>query len=213
MGIGMTRTRARRRIGAALLMALAAAPGAAQDMVPRLYDVAGVAADDVLNVRAAPSALADIVATLPPGRERVEVIGLDDSAKWGRIGLPEGAGWVSLAFLERRDLDAAGMAPGMRCIGTEPFWSVSFGAGDATWSAPGEERRFPAATARSVPTPQARLYGWAETGDGATLSGTILAAACSDGMSDRPWGWTTGVLRRTGGGVELLSGCCTLSSQ
>ena len=201
------------RLRCALILALAAAPVAAQDRVPRLYDVAGVAPDDVLNVRAGPSAAADIVATLPPGRTRVEVIGLDDSAEWGRIGLPEGEGWVALAFLAPRDLGAAGMAPGMRCIGTEPFWSLSFEDGAATWSAPGEERRFPVASDRSVPSSAAHLYGWAETGDAATLSGTIVAAACSDGMSERPWGWTTGVVRRTGGGVELLSGCCTLSSQ
>jgi uncharacterized membrane protein len=120
---------------------------------------------------------------------------------------------VSLAFLERRYLGEAGMAPGMRCIGTEPFWSISFGEGQATWSAPGMERRFAVASDRSVLTSEARLYGWAETGDGATLAGTILAAACSDGMSERPWGWTTGIVRRTGGGVALLSGCCTLSAR
>jgi uncharacterized membrane protein len=201
------------RHAALLALLLAAGPAAAQEFVPRLYDVAGVAQDDVLNVRAAPSASADVVATLPPDRRRVEVIGLDDGANWGRIGLPEGEGWVSLAFLERRYLGEAGMAPGMRCLGTEPFWSLMFAEGGATLSSPGEERSFAIAADRSVPSSAAHVYGWAETGSGATLSGTIVAAACSDGMSDRPWGWATGILRRSGGGVELLSGCCTLSSQ
>ncbi|MEE4118905.1 MAG: SH3 domain-containing protein [Paracoccaceae bacterium] len=190
-----------------------AGPAAAQEFVPRLHDVAGVAESDVLNVRAAPSASAGIVATLPPDRRGIEVIGLDDTGEWGRIGLPEGEGWVSLAFLERRYLGEAGMAPGMRCLGTEPFWSLTFAEGGATLSSPGEERSFAIAADRSVPSSAAHVYGWAEVGSGATLSGTIVAAACSDGMSERPWGWATGILRRSGGGVELLSGCCTLSSE
>ncbi|WP_158547411.1 COG3650 family protein [Rhodovulum sp. 12E13] len=201
------------RRAALFALILAAGPAPAQEFVPRLYDVAGVAEGDVLNVRAAPSASAEVVATLPPDRRRVEVIGLDDGANWGRIGLPEGEGWVSLAFLERRYLGEAGMAPGMRCIGTEPFWSVTFGEGGATWSSPGEERSFGVAADRSAPSSDARVYGWAETGAGATLSGSVVAASCSDGMSDRPWGWVAGIVRRTGGEVELLSGCCTLSSQ
>lgn len=183
----------------------------AQDFVPRLYDVTGVEAGDVLNVRAAPSASADIVDTLAPDRRRVEVIGLDDTAKWGRIGRPEGEGWVSLAFLERRYLGEAGMAEGMRCLGTEPFWSLAFSNGTARWSTPGEEQAFPVASDRSVPSSEAHVYGWASTGE-MPWSGVIVAAACSDGMSDRPWGWATGIVRRSGGAVELLSGCCTLSS-
>jgi len=193
-------------------LALAApTAAAAQDFVPRLYDVAGVAADDVLNVRAGPSASAAIVGALAPGRERVEVIGLDDTANWGRIGTGEGGGWVSMAYLERRYLGETGMAEGMRCLGTEPFWSLTFSGGEATWSTPGTERTFPVAADRSLPSSAAHVYGWSATGD-EPLSGVIVATACSDGMSDRPYGWQTGLVRRTSAGVELLSGCCTLSS-
>jgi uncharacterized membrane protein len=195
----------------ALCIVIAPTAVAAQDFVPRLYDVSGVAEGDVLNVRAGPSASAGIVATLAPDRKRVEVVGLDPASRWGRIGLPEGAGWVSLAYLERRYLGEAGMADGMRCVGTEPFWSLSFSGGEATWATPEGERSFPVASDRSVPSSEAHVYGWAASASEA-LSGAIVATACSDGMSDRPYGWATGIVRQTDAGVELFSGCCTLSA-
>jgi hypothetical protein len=52
------------------LLLLAMATPATAQVLPALYNVAGVAADDVLDVRAAYEAGAEIVDTLPPGCNR-----------------------------------------------------------------------------------------------------------------------------------------------
>lgn len=195
----------------ALFLCVLLLPGlaAAQDFVPRLYDVTGVASADVLNVRAGPSASAQIVGTLAPTAKGIEVVGLDDTAKWGRIAMGEGAGWVSLAFLDRRYLGETGMAEGMRCSGTEPFWSLAFSGGSATLDRmDAGAQSFPVAARRSLPSSEAPVYGWTA----GPLTGVIVANACSDGMSDRPYGWQTAIVTPAGqGGTPgLLVGCCTL---
>ncbi len=50
---------------------------------PALYDVTGVASDDVLNVRAAPNANAQVIAALGPKATQVEVVRTDTSGHWG----------------------------------------------------------------------------------------------------------------------------------
>lgn len=191
---------------------LSAAPPAAAQTVPQLTDVSGVSADDVLNIRAEPSADSAIVGTLAPDRTRVEVLNTDASGRWGRIGRGEGAGWVAMAYLTPRDIGSEGMPAGMRCLGTEPFWSLTFEGGLAAFATPDEEVQVPFAADRLIAAPENPLYGWASTDERGTLSGTIRAAACSDGMSDRPFGWQTGLVRQRDGEVGVLSGCCTLGA-
>lgn len=67
------------RSALALILWLAAGPAAAQDL-PAVYDVAGVAADDVLNVRAEPSAEAPVLRTLAPDAGGIEVVALSGPA-------------------------------------------------------------------------------------------------------------------------------------
>ncbi|MEO1155590.1 MAG: SH3 domain-containing protein, partial [Pseudomonadota bacterium] len=55
-------------------MALWPVWGAAQGY-PALFDVTGVASDDVLNIRSAPSATAEIIGTLAHNETGVEVVG------------------------------------------------------------------------------------------------------------------------------------------
>ena len=67
------------------------------------WDVDGVAADDVLNVRAGPGVSSEIVATLAPDAAELESTGrIADvgTALWREIVVPgDGAGWVNAAFL------------------------------------------------------------------------------------------------------------------
>ena len=58
----------------ALLLALALPSGAAAKGLPALHDVTGVAADDVLNVRARPDASAPVLGALTPDATGVEVV-------------------------------------------------------------------------------------------------------------------------------------------
>ena len=78
------------------LFRLLSAPLSAQDY-PLFHNVTGVAANDVLNVRASPSAGTPILHFLPPDAHWVEVV--EVQGNWGRINFGEGSGWASLRFL------------------------------------------------------------------------------------------------------------------
>lgn len=83
----------------ALLFSLIASAAAATfDAWPALYDVSGVASDDVLNIRAEPSADAPIIGTLAHDATNVEII-RDGENGWGLVNTDEGTGWVSFAYL------------------------------------------------------------------------------------------------------------------
>jgi uncharacterized membrane protein len=204
----------RARAALVLLMA-GTAPAAAQGPdLPALFDVAGVAADDVLNIRAAPDAGAGIVGTLPPDATAVEVVALSQDGGWGRIGQGESGGWVSLDFLARQQIGPWWTLPvPMRCLGTEPFWSLDLNAPllQATFATPEEAPEtmtivnfWPGEDFR--PVAGLRLL----QRDGIAV---IRAAACSDGMSDRDFGLAIDLFLGPveGAGVgPALQGCCTL---
>jgi uncharacterized membrane protein len=200
-----------RRLLAALL--LLATPAAAQDALPILADVTGVAADDVLNVRGAPDASAEIVGTLAPDMRGVEVVGLDPSGGWGQVNTGESSGWAAMRFLASREgIWRAGALPeGLTCFGTEPFWSLRPGGGRLVLATPeGPERDMALSAALDIGIdgdPQRALV--AEDADGRLTVG-ITPAACSDGMSDRGFGLAALVVREGGGAAELLTGCCSL---
>src|SRR5690554_7899999 len=83
----------------AVVLAVAAGAAARAQDLPARFSVAGVAANDVLNVRAGPSAGTDILDRLAPDQEGVEVIGLSDDGKWGMVAVPGSNGWVAMRYL------------------------------------------------------------------------------------------------------------------
>jgi hypothetical protein len=190
-----------RRLLAALL--LLATPAAAQDALPILADVTGVAADDVLNVRAAPNAGAEIVGTLAPDMRGVEVAGLDPSGGWGLVNSGERAGWAAMRFLApRADVWRAGALPeGLTCFGTEPFWSLRPGGGRLVLATPeGPERDMALSAALDIGIdgdPQRALV--AEDADGRLTVGITrrpALTACRTGRSGwRRW-WCARVAAR-----------------
>ena len=201
----------------ALLLALAtraalvtgAAPAlATQDGWPALHDVAGVAADDALNVRAFPSASAGIVGTLRPDATGVEVVRPTDDLGWGLVNVGEGTGWVSLAFLDRQPGQWFGAPPALAsCFGTEPFWTLTFAGDDLTLSTP--EREVPGRVlSRPAPSGDRRRHGLVMAFEGLRVA-SVRYEPCDDGMSDRAYGLGIDVIAD----ADLLSGCCTLQSR
>ncbi|WP_375687457.1 SH3 domain-containing protein [Pseudooceanicola sp. LIPI14-2-Ac024] len=191
-----------------LCAALLATPAAAtQDAFPALYDVTGVAANDVLNLRAAPNAGAPVVGTLAPDATGVEVVELAPGVDWGRVNIGETSGWVSLAYMARRPGQFAGAPPDIaRCFGTEPFWGLT--AANAGYIFSGVD--IPPRTL--TPTWQGAAAGRADRHGMTFDAGTavITTAACSDGMSDRRFGLAIDLLLTAGDTPLLYSGCCTL---
>ncbi|MEM7487835.1 MAG: peptide-binding protein [Pseudomonadota bacterium] len=192
----------------ALALGLAAGPAAAtQDAWPALHDVTGVASNDTLNVRADPSADAQIVGALPHDTRGVEVIRPDDQQGWGLVNLGEGTGWVSLRFLARRPGQWQGAFPPLAaCFGTEPFWTLRLD-GDAVTFATPEDEAAGTVTARLGSSARRDRHGLRARIGERPLSSIVAARACSDGMSDRAYGLAFDALL----GDEVLSGCCTLA--
>lgn len=191
------------------LLALIATPAwATQEYIlPTLFDVAGVAADDVLNIRETPSASAAIVGRLAPNARNVEVVAERDG--WMQVNTDERSGWVNGRYLTYRvDVWEENALPaGLTCAGTEPFWSVAVAGGNVTLDRPEGGRTM--ALHRILSTGWHRNPRRAVVADG--LTAVIAPAACSDGMSDRAYGLEATVILGTGPQAQMLNGCCSLS--
>ncbi|UWQ58308.1 SH3 domain-containing protein [Leisingera caerulea] len=209
-------------LGAALLwLACAALPGAAQEF-PALYSVAGVAADDVLNIRSAPSASAEIIGTLAPDQAGVEVVAADGSGKWGLVNSGERSGWAALRYLTREPRDdwRRGQNQALKCFGTEPFWSLTLSESPNLSTPEGPDIPF-TLLAREPGLNHSGKTGFHAVGrmdsedphiEPVSLTGTLTAQHCSDGMSDRTYGIAIDLLQlRSAGQLSVLSGCCSLA--
>lgn len=172
------------------------------------FAVSGVAQDDTLNVRAAPTARAAIVGVLGPDASPVEIIRIENG--WGMFPAGESSGWVSMDFLRPIDQAMIGdtrVPDGLRCVGTEPFWSV-------TLNVNGVE-------ARHQNWPQDRTYqltGAARSENSFMISlimlddgfAFITPGQCTDGMSDAEFGWSGYFALGSSDRTSVLSGCCAL---
>lgn len=178
----------------------------AQDL-PALYDVAGVAAGDVLNIRAEGRADAALIGTLARNARGIEVV--EESRGWGLVNSGEGSGWVNMRYLAPQGGPPwyALQSP-VSCIGTEPFWSLGLAGetGAAVYSTPEGGDRFITVSAR-WPGSAAPLSAAVALPEGFAL---ITAGYCSDGMSDRAFGLRA-ELFLTGDSPQRQLGCCTIA--
>ena len=126
----------------AVLFAALPARADSDVVLPAIADVTGVAASDVLNVRAEPNADSVVLSELAPTATGIEIVGFDPSGAWARVSAGEASGWVSGRFLRlRTDTWQPGALPDtLVCVGTEPFWSLRRTAQGAELSTP-ENRR------------------------------------------------------------------------
>lgn len=182
------------------------------DPFPALYDVTGVASNDVLNIRAEPTARAPILDRFGPFDRDVEVLGTDASGKWGRVHAGERMGWSSLRFLTRQPDQDGGLLPEqLFCHGTEPFWNLDFQADHTTeldrlGSDPLQYDMTPLAMAQNAPN----THGAIGSGPQGAITLGITRQMCSDGMSDLEFGLSATVIYESTFGADVLSGCCSL---
>ncbi|WP_323767442.1 SH3 domain-containing protein [Antarctobacter sp.] len=191
-----------------LLLGTAAA---AQSEYPRLHDVAGVASNDVLNVRAGPGASHPIVGELAYDARAVEVIRVEGN--WGLVNVPEAAGWTSMRYLAPRVDGDIGNVPRLICGGTEPFWDIDIRQGQsATVKTPVNYEIGDIFTVGLLQRAYNPLEKWVLQGaDGARdLSVVVVRSYCDNGMSDNEYGFDATVIV-TGPEGYVLSGCCELS--
>ena len=195
----------------ALILALLPGLAAAE---PTYHRVTGVAPDDTLNVRAAPSADSADVGDLAHDQRGIEVSGLDPTGKWARIVWQESNGWIATRFLTSDPvprLGASGVPQGLTCGGTEPFWALDLTSSTVRYSDAMAADYDMALTGVSVA--EGRLGSPAVVGfSGPFASGDAILAPdiCSDGMSDRDYPWRIDLLLSSGGTRRFVSGCCRL---
>ncbi len=209
---------------AVLVLSVLPAPlRALEPVLPQFFDVRGVAADDVLNVREGPGAHFPIIGTLAPDRRDVEVLAVSDNGRWGMINVEDRTGWVAMRYL------APGRAPaplpfGLSCGGVEPFWSLTLRHNQrarARWMFLDEGRMraryrsvWSAAPAGSGLTePVALALQDEATATGVAATGIVRRAACTDGMSDRRYGFSIDLVVSAGADRLYLQGCCALSAE
>lgn len=191
---------------------LCLATGAPAQEVPALFYVTGVASHDVLNIRAQPSALSEIVGVFSPGARLIEVIGLSDDGRWAWVRTPEGMGWAATRFLGPEPVAPWHEAQGpIECHGTEPFWSLTFDlpGQSATLRTP-ESRSYLLSSSPALPRtqfPRTLALPFIGERDGVAV---VRAGACSNGMSDQMYGLEVQVYFMDDS--SALSGCCQIGA-
>ncbi len=201
---------------------------------PALYDLTGVAADEVLNIRAAPDPSAEIIGTLAPDATQIEVIKANDQRSWGLVNTAERSGWVALRFMERRTGDWFGSVDpntGMslattqltRCFGTEPFWLMNFNgrivelSGTEAPDAKGNVISRTNAANRADRFTQFMIFAHRPSKTLFDLITVVRPELCSDGMSDRTYGigidfWGMGEFENDPRIVNyFVTGCCSIA--
>ena len=175
------------------------------------YRVTGVAPGDQLNVRERPGVGADMLGALAPHAGNIVITGAvmdDGGAQWWEIVFVEGylsRGWINGRFLSPVEEEGEENYP-LLCSGTEPFWSIALGDGEATYSDPNVEN-LPMSAGPWVMASgmtgrfAVELEHEAQVGYAAIWR----EAACSDGMSDIRYPFGTILIRPDG---EVLGGCC-----
>ncbi len=201
-----------------LLMLFASPAWATQDRWPALFDVQGVAPDDVLNIRQAPAANAPIIGWLGEDATGIELIRPNDSMTWALVNTAETSGWVSLSYMSRQPGQWIGTPLTVRqCFGTEPFWSLLFDGDAVTYAIPGSTPVTGHITARLAGTGLLDVKAFLLDFDATdqpdlpqSANAIVSLRACSDGMSGRAYGIRMDAILQTSGGPQLFSGCCSL---
>ena len=182
------------------------------------YVVTEVSRGDSLNLRAEPSASAEIVGTIPHDGVGVRWVGgLEQVGRslWREIEYAGARGWVNDRYLAPAPQQAAGAEPAspfgedLACVGTEPFWSLDVANGEVAFGLQGDEDT-PRYTLMSslVSLNHNNVWFLEAQDDGA--GGSLLAVierteACSDDMSDNNYSYS---IRARVGADTLVSGCC-----
>ncbi|MGR3502327.1 peptide-binding protein [Pseudaestuariivita sp.] len=207
----MVRARVMVRLAVALVLCLSAGLAAAQNALPALFNVSGVASDDVLNVRRGPDAGTEKLSELAHDAEGIEVVRLSEGGGWGQINIGERSGWVAMRFLAlRAGQDPETLPVRFACFGTEPFWSLGVSEAGFALREFSQEAILQQTFRGRVAGRSDRFVLAAGTED-VTARMVIRRLACSDGMSDRAYGLDTDLWIEDGEDLRVMTGCCSVA--
>lgn len=200
------------QILATMLLLASTSAHADSQLLPAFYKVTGVASNDVLNVRSGTGTSHPIIEYLAYNDRHIEIVRLSDDRKWGLIGYPGGSGWASMRYLKRQSGQSASNLPQpLSCGGNEPFWNLTFSQNGNRFTEPGQVAHNLATTWQGTPAGMRPIsYGVKMAGGNDAISAVISRRQCSDGMSDKAYGFTINALLSGGVGNRMLAGCCAL---
>ncbi|MGR3806139.1 COG3650 family protein [Marinibacterium profundimaris] len=193
---------------AALLLAFGLTAGTLQadPVYPWLYDVIGVSADDVLNLRAGPSSEAEVIGALAHDATGIEVVGINDNGYWLQIALPESTAWAATGFLAPQPHDPElAFTRILDCGGTEPFWGLQITQGTGATLSRMDKADADLPAGRVRPSPSMKNQYFLDLGE--RHAAMLTTKLCSDGMSDRAYGLS---IRLVIDETETMHGCCSL---
>ncbi|MDH5179022.1 MAG: hypothetical protein OEZ39_01565 [Gammaproteobacteria bacterium] len=176
-----------------------------------VFEVVNVAADDALNLRAeANPASALVPATIPHNAKQVLWLGEQkkyQSSTWYKVRHGNSEGWVNARFLRERNNTAPMLLEELKCLGTEPFWSLDrkgkvihlkmFNDAESAY------------TIKKIKTSHNNTNEWliltARNSDQVKMDIAVSETGqCSDGMSDDSYRYEV----RFRQGDDYLNGCC-----
>ena len=177
------------------------------------YEVVGVAPDDVLNIREAPSPAAAKIGALPFDGSGIGATGrtkLIGTETWREVTYGEITGWVNSRYLSATPGggNPLGLQEPLSCSGTEPFWGLKTDGRTAEFDSLGEGKR--AITFTDAYPAQNVPVIWALRGRTVENQSSVYAIIertnqCSDGMSDLVYKYS---IRLDIEGTAFYAGCC-----
>ena len=191
---------------AAICLVVAANCAFAFDL-PSLYNVTGVASNDVLNVRKDPTNKANIIGELRPDATNVEIIALSNDRKWGLVNIGDVAGWAFMRFLQPQNRPTSPLR--LICHGNDPSWSMSID-GNAVFKFLNDDELFLGAIetiSSANRTDRMVLRSKSVTG---AMTAHVGAQLCDDRASDRAFGISLDTLIISDDDTAYYSGCCKL---
>ena len=197
----------------AFALGLALPLRAGEALLPAYFDVVGVAENDVLFLREKPDAASPVLGQLSPHRRNVEIVGLSEDGKWGQLTEGEGNAWVTMRYLKRVPGQADEALPEkLSCFGSEPFWVLRLnGESSAFDELDGKEVPLsPVWSGKAEGQPPTEFGLTLKGADGAQVHAVIGRGLCSDGMSERTYGYSIRAILSGSLGKRMMSGCCTL---
>jgi uncharacterized protein YraI len=177
--------------------------------LPAVFSVDSVPVNDTLNIRDAPQASGQVLAQAQNGTP-VAVFGMA-TANWAKVQLGDVVGFAHADYLSRGGgtTNMFGFQLATECIGTEPFWHMTFDTDNMVRMTMVGETAAPAPLNTTNFSPTATGYPYAF--DAAPHAGQVDFEICSDGMSDSVYPMSIQMSTPAGDGTMMqVNGCCRL---
>jgi uncharacterized protein YraI len=177
--------------------------------LPAIFSVHNVPANDSLNIRNAPQTSGTVLMQAQNGIA-LAVLGMA-TATWAKVQIGDVIGFAHADYLTRGGgtTNMFGFQLGVECIGTEPFWRITFDTDNMVRMTMVGEVAAPVPLTSTAFSPTATGYPYVF--DATPYSGEVNLEICSDGMSDNTYPMSIQLTTPNSQGAAMaVQGCCRL---